>query len=83
MWGHSGAAHGGYKKGETKMPVIKIDIGKQSITDSQKKQLIEKLTDTAVEITQIPKIAFSVIINEHDDANYGVGGETLDIIRNS
>jgi phenylpyruvate tautomerase PptA (4-oxalocrotonate tautomerase family) len=30
----------------------------------------------------IPKIAFSVIINEHDDANYGVGGETLDKVRN-
>ena len=63
------------------MPVIRIDIGKQSINESSKKQLIEKLTETAVEITQIPKIAFSVIINEHDDANYGVGGETLDKIR--
>ncbi len=64
------------------MPVIRIDIGKQSINESSKKQLIEKLTETAVEITQIPKIAFSVIINEHDDLNYGVGGETLDKIRN-
>ena len=64
------------------MPVIRIDIGKQSINDGLKKQLIEKITETAVEITQIPKIAFSVIINEHDDANYGVGGETVDKIRN-
>ena len=64
------------------MPVIRIDIGKQSINDDQKKQLIKKLTETAVEITQIPEMAFSVIINAHDDANYGVGGETLDKIRN-
>ena len=63
------------------MPVIRIDIGKHSIDDSLKKELIEKVTEAAVEITQIPKIAFSVIINEHDDANYGVGGETLDKIR--
>ena len=64
------------------MPVIRIDIGKQSMNDRLKKQLIEKLTQTAAGITQIPKIAFSVIINEHDDANYGVGGETLDKVRN-
>ena len=64
------------------MPVIRIDIRKQSMNDRLKKQLIEKLTQTAAGITQIPKIAFSVIINEHDDANYGVGGNTLDKVRN-
>ena len=64
------------------MPVIRIDIGKQPMNDRLKKQLIEKLTQTAAGITQIPKIAFSVIINEHDDANYGVGGNTLDKVRN-
>ncbi|MCP4110828.1 MAG: 2-hydroxymuconate tautomerase family protein [Desulfobacteraceae bacterium] len=64
------------------MPVIRIDIGKQSINSEQKKQLIEKLTETAVNVTHIPKIAFSVIINEHHDTNYGVGGETLDKVRN-
>ncbi len=30
------------------MPVIRIDIGKKSITPEQKQQLIEKFTDTAV-----------------------------------
>ncbi|MCK9419542.1 MAG: 4-oxalocrotonate tautomerase family protein [Nitrospirae bacterium] len=63
------------------MPVIRLDIGKQSINAEQKKQLIEKLTEAAVEITHIPQNAFSVIIHEHDDANYGVGGVTLDKVR--
>jgi 4-oxalocrotonate tautomerase len=62
------------------MPIIRVDIGKTLSTD-QKRQLIEKLTDTAVEVTHIPKQAFSVIIAEHDDANYGVGGLTLDKVR--
>jgi 4-oxalocrotonate tautomerase len=63
------------------MPVIRVDIGKQSMTSEQKKQLIEKFTDIAVDITHIPKAAFSVIIHEHDDENYGVGGVTLDKVR--
>ena len=63
------------------MPVLRIDIGKQSINAEQKKQLIEKLTAVAAEVTHIPVNAFSVIINEHEDANYGVGGVTLDKVR--
>ncbi len=63
------------------MPVIKIDIGKKSINSKQKKQLIETLTKGAVEVTNIPIQAFSIIINEHEDENYGVGGVTLDEIR--
>ncbi len=61
------------------MPVIRLDIGK--ITPEQKRQLIEKLTDTVVEITHIPKPAFTVLIQEFDDESCGVGGVTLDKIR--
>jgi 4-oxalocrotonate tautomerase len=63
------------------MPVIRVDIGRQGMTTELKKQLIEKLTETTIEVLHIPKHAFSVIINEHDDANYGVGGVTLDKVR--
>ena len=63
------------------MPVIRIDIGKESINSSHKKQLIESLTKNASEITNIPVDAFSIIINEHEDENYGVGGLTLDKVR--
>lgn len=63
------------------MPVLRLDIGKQGMTNELKKQLIEKLTEAAVEVTHIPKHAFSVIIEEHDDANFGIGGVTLDKVR--
>jgi 4-oxalocrotonate tautomerase len=62
------------------MPVLRVDIGR-TLNADQKRQLIEKLTDAAVEVTHIPKQAFSVIIDEHDDTNYGVGGLTLDKVR--
>lgn len=63
------------------MPVIRVDIGKHGMTTEVKKQLIEKLTDSAVEVTHIPKQAYTVIIDEHEDANIGVGGLTLDKVR--
>ncbi len=63
------------------MPVIKLEIGKQGLTTDQKKQLIERLTDTAAEITRIHKQAFTVYINEYADENIGVGGVTLDKVR--
>lgn len=63
------------------MPVIKVDIGKHGLNVEMKKQLIEKLTDSAVEATRIPKQAFTVIISEHEDSNIGVGGVTLDKVR--
>jgi len=63
------------------MPVLRVDIGKQGLNVVIKRQLIERLTDAAVEVSGIPKHAFSVIIQEHDDANFGVGGETLDKVR--
>lgn len=63
------------------MPIIRFDVGKESINSSQKKQLIETLTKNASEITNIPANAFSIIINEHEDENYGVGGLTLDKVR--
>jgi 4-oxalocrotonate tautomerase len=63
------------------MPIIQIDIGKESINSVQKEKLIEILTNKASEITNIPSSAFSIIINEHEDENYGVGGVTLDKVR--
>ncbi len=63
------------------MPIIRVDIGKQGVNVEQKRQLIERLTETAVEVTRIPKQAFTIIIDEHDDSNIGVGGVTLDKVR--
>lgn len=42
-----------------------------------KADLIEKLTTTASEVLGTPTQFFTVLINEHDDANIGLGGENL------
>ena len=57
------------------MPIITIDITK--ISKDQKTGLIEKLTAAAAELTKIPQSAFTVVINELEDDNIGVGGKTL------
>ena len=57
------------------MPVITVKIGK---TDTKKKkELIEKLTKTAVDVTAISEGAFLVFIEEYDFHNIGVGGQSL------
>ncbi len=57
------------------MPVITIEMGKLSL--DQKKQMIEKFTEVAFEITHIRKESFIVLIKESEDDNIGVGGESL------
>jgi 4-oxalocrotonate tautomerase len=57
------------------MPVIKVEIAKA--TKEKKKEMIEKLTKTMSEITNIPEQAFTVYIDEHDPDNIGVGGVPL------
>lgn len=61
------------------MPIISIDIAR--LPREQKISLIEKLTATAVEVTNIPAHAFTIVIHELDDGNIGVGGKTLDQVR--
>ena len=39
--------------------------------------MIEKLTKTMVEITNIPAQAFVVLINEYDEESLGTGGVPL------
>jgi 4-oxalocrotonate tautomerase len=61
------------------MPVIQITMGKSSA--QQKKELIERLTADAIEITKIPAAEFTVLISELESDNIGRGGKTLtDII---
>ncbi|KAB0670331.1 4-oxalocrotonate tautomerase [Oryzomonas sagensis] len=57
------------------MPVITVDL--HSIDTEQKKALIENLTKTAVEVTNIPAEKFTILINELDSTNIGIGGQTL------
>jgi len=43
----------------------------------QKKELIEKLTKAAVEVTAFPAEAYTVFIEEFEDESVGVAGQQL------
>jgi Uncharacterized protein, 4-oxalocrotonate tautomerase homolog len=61
------------------MPYISIESG--ILTAGQKKELIERLTATASEITNIPEQFFTVTIKELPDENFGIGGKSIDEIK--
>ncbi|WP_320043248.1 4-oxalocrotonate tautomerase DmpI [uncultured Desulfobacter sp.] len=58
------------------MPYITIESGK--LTKEQKEKLIEKLTETASEIMNIPSEFFLTTIKELSDENIGIGGKTIE-----
>lgn len=61
------------------MPYISIESGR--LTAEQKRQLIERLTGTASEITNIPAQFFMVTIKELPDENISIGGKSIDEIK--
>ena len=61
------------------MPVISMEGGK--LTAEQKRILIQRFTESASEVTQIPKQFFMVTIKELEDDNLGAGGETVSAIK--
>jgi 4-oxalocrotonate tautomerase len=61
------------------MPVISITMA--PATEEQKKNLIERLTSEAVNITQIGAEHFTVLINELPTENLGLGGKTVKELR--
>ena len=61
------------------MPYISIESGR--LTAEQKKELIERLTATASEITNIPAQFFTVTIRELPDESFGSGGKSIDEIK--
>lgn len=61
------------------MPIITFEAGK--LTKEQKKELISKFTSIACEVTKIPKQAFLVSIREMPEENIGVGGITVEEIK--
>lgn len=57
------------------MPVVNIELAK--LSKDKKREIIEKVTATLSEITNIPQQAFVVTIKENDPDNIGVGGVML------
>ena len=60
------------------MPVITLEVSQ--LTKDQKREIIRQFTDTASEITKIPKEAFVILIKENPLGNIGNGGKTLEDI---
>lgn len=54
------------------MPVVNITMGR--VEKDTKKKIIENVTKTLSETTDIPLKAFTVIIDEKDTDNIGLGG---------
>ncbi|MBP1752545.1 MAG: 4-oxalocrotonate tautomerase [Geobacteraceae bacterium] len=58
------------------MPIISWEGGK--LTKEQKKDLIRRFTEIAVEVTRVPAKFYSVVIREQQDENLGFAGETVE-----
>jgi 4-oxalocrotonate tautomerase family enzyme len=59
------------------MPVINIDLGLGQTSETQKKQLISRLTSEAAENIGLPAEKFITFINEFPLENIGLGGSTV------
>lgn len=61
------------------LPIISLEIAK--LSKEQKNELINEFTETASRITKLPKQSFVVLIKELPDENIGIGGESLEKIK--
>lgn len=61
------------------MPVIAMEVGK--LSKEQKKEMVEKFTEVAVDVTGIPKQHLIIIIREWPDENIGIDGQTVEEIK--
>lgn len=61
------------------MPYITVEGGK--LTKEQKEELINKLTDVASKVMNVPSEFFLTTIKELPDENIGIGGKTIDKVK--
>lgn len=61
------------------MPYITVEGG--ILTDEQKAQLIKRLTEVSSEIMKVPQEFFMTTIKELPDENIGIGGKTIDLVK--
>ena len=52
-----------------------------ALSDAQKVELIQRLTQTASEVMRVPQEFFTVTIKELPDLNFGIGGQTIDKVK--
>jgi 4-oxalocrotonate tautomerase len=58
-----------------KMPIINMKGPK--LSKEQKRELIKRFTEVGSEVTELPKEAFTILLEEVDADNVGVEGEML------
>lgn len=61
------------------MPYISVESG--TLSDDQKVELIQRLTQTASAVMHVPQEFFTVTIKELPDLNFGIGGRTIDKVK--
>jgi len=60
------------------MPLVTINVIENVFTDDQKREMIEKVTDTLVSIEGEAMRAITwVVIEEVPESNWGIGGQRL------
>lgn len=63
------------------MPYVNIKITREGATPEQKKRLIKGATDLLVDVLGKNPKTTVVVIDEVDTDNWGIGGETVTILR--
>lgn len=63
------------------MPYVNIRITRDGATPEQKARLIEGVTDLLVETLGKNRATTFVIIDEVDTDNWGMGGESVTVVR--
>lgn len=61
------------------MPYITVESG--ALSDEQKELLIKRLTEVSSEIMKVPQEFLVTTIKEVSDKNFGIGGKTIDIVK--
>ena len=61
------------------MPYITIESG--ALSNKQKELLIKRLTEVSSEIMKVPQEFFVTTIKELPDKNFGIGGKTIDKVK--
>ena len=61
------------------MPYITIESG--ALSDKQKELLIKRLTEVSSEIMKVSQEFFVTTIKELPDKNFGIGGKTIDKVK--
>lgn len=61
------------------MPYITVEGG--NLSDEQKEMLIKRLTEVSSEIMNVPPEFFITTIKELPDKNIGIGGKTIDVVK--